>query len=331
MEATGQQSTKASIWELQRALTRHRKTRATHCRSMPFSSLLLLATTRIASTDEPLEYIYSCLLPRAAALSLFASALLLSRATAVAAKKSARLSVLQRFGRKSLLITGCSFLFAASCMYRALNVADEGAFLCRGPKTLFNVPAAGRAVATVGELALVVQFASYLGDTGRRLGVRRLLSPSYTLAPAVIGECCSWLGVLTGTSRFFCAEYLFWVLIACMWAWDAAELLHRSARRGDALVHAALVAASLGLVAFNLAHELPHFFTAVPLNAVDGAAPARPTPFSCTQDADSPIWHERLPFFVTYFFGASTLSTALAARYHLRGGSAATSRPASRA
>ena len=241
----------------------------------------------------------------------------------MAAEKSACLSEhrLQRFGRKSLLITGCSFVFAASCLYRALNVADEGAFLCRGPKTLFNVPAAGRAVATVGELALVVQLASYLGDTARRLGVRRLLSPSCTLAPAVVAECCSWLGVLTGVARFFCAEYLFWVWIACIWAWDAAELLHRSARRGDTVVHAALVAASLGLIAFNCAHELPHFFTAVPLNAIDGASPARPTPFSCTQDADSPIWHERLPFFVTYFVGASTLSTTLAARYHLRGGS----------
>merc|ERR1711924_130222 len=59
-----------------------------------------------------------------------------------------------------------------------------------------------------------------------------------------------------------------------MGAWDAAELLHRSARRGDTVVHAALVAASLGLIAFNCAHELPHFFMAVPLNAIDGASPA---------------------------------------------------------
>ena len=57
------------------------------------------------------------------------------------------------------------------------------------------------------------------------------------------------------------------------------------------------------------------------------AQPARPTaPFSCTQDVGSPIWHERLPsifrhlflqYFNSYFFGASTLSTTLAALYHL--------------
>ena len=130
-----------------------------------------------------------------------------------------------------------------------------------------------------------------------------------------------------GVSKFFCAEYLCWVLIAMMWAWDAAELLHKSSRRGDALVHAALVAASLALVAFNLAHELPHFFVATPQNAV-ASTPARPTPFACTQDEDSPIWTARLPFFVTYYLGASACSAILAARYHMRG---ATGGPRTRA
>ena len=276
------------------------------------SSLLLLAAARFAA-DDPLEWIYACLLPRAASLSLFAVALLLARALAKTAERSTCLRQvrhLQRFGRKSLLVTGGSFLFAASCVYRAFNIADEGAFLCRGPETLFNMPAAGRAVATIGELALVVQLASYVEDAAHRLRMRPPLSSSCTLLPALVAESCSWLGVLSGASKFFCAEYLCWVFIASVWAWDSAELLHRSTRRGDTIMHAALVAVSLALAGFNLAHELPHFFVAAPLNAV-----ARPTPFSCTQDAASPIWHERLPFFVTYFICASACSTILAARH----------------
>lgn len=234
----------------------------------------------------------------------------------------ARASPLQKFGRKALLITSTSFLFAASCLYRALNIADEGAFLCRGPKSVFNAPAAGRAVATVGELALVLQLHAYLKDTAKRLNVQRAISAARwrTLAPAIVAEMSSWLGVITGVSRFFCAEYLCWVAIAIMWAWDAAELLHKSARRGDGTIHAAILLASLSLASFNLVHELPHFFVATPLNT-DGhsTTPARPTPFSCTQDVDSPIWLSRLPFFFTYFIVASAASTALAARYHLRG------------
>lgn len=287
---------------------------------MGAATLLLIATTRIVATDEPLEWIYSCLLPRAAALSLFVVALLFARAMASTAEttKVIKARKLPSFGRKALLITGCSFLFAASCLYRALNIADEGAFLCRGPRSVFNAPAAGRAVATIGELALVIQIGSYLEDTARRLGLRRACA-CHSLPPAIIAECCSWMGVLMGMSTFFCAEYLCWVVIAAMWAWDAAELLHMSSRRGDALIHATLVGASLALVIFNLVHELPHFFVAQPLNNV-ASEPARPTPFTCTQDADSPIWFDRLPFFVVYYLGASACSAMLAARYHLRGG-----------
>lgn len=281
------------------------------------SSLLLFVTARIVATENPLDVIYACLIPRAACLSLLAVAVLLARTlVSTAARRHAKL---QRFGRKSLLITSSSFLFVFSCLYRALNIADEGAFLCRGPASIYNMPAAGRAVATVGELALVVQISGYLADTARRLQVRRSLSIPYTLAPAIVAECCSWLGVVTGVSRFFCVEYLCWVGIAALWAWDAAELLHKSRSRVDALVHAVLVAASVGLVAFNFIHELPHFFTATPLNSHD-ETPARPTPFSCTQDAESPIWLSRLPFFVTYFVGASACSTMLAVHYHFGSG-----------
>ena len=61
---------------------------------------------------------------------------------------------------------------SGSCFYRAINVADEGAALCRSPGSVFNMPAAGRAVATVGEIALVVQISEYISDTARRLACR---------------------------------------------------------------------------------------------------------------------------------------------------------------
>merc|ERR1719456_237398 len=300
-----------------------------------FTSLLLVLTSHFLHADDPLEHIYTCLLPRAAALSTFIAALLSMRALIKTIEEMSSLGIglvnaspaggsrprLAKFGRQGTLICASSFLFAASCVYRALNVADEGAYLCRGPKSIFNAPAAGRAVATIGELALVMQIKHYLEDTARRLGAARR-SPSRSgrgcVWLALAAECCSWAGVLTGISRCFCVEYLCWVGIAILWAWDAAELLHKSSTRGDAIVHAALVCASLGLVGFNLAHELPHFFSATPMNAVE-ATPARATPFSCTHDADSPIWLSRLPFFVTYFAGASACSAILAARYLARG------------
>jgi hypothetical protein len=57
--------------------------------------------------------------------------------------------------------------------HRAINIADEGAATCRGKPTPFNAPAAGRSVATVGEIALVVQFSIFIDETALRLGCTR--------------------------------------------------------------------------------------------------------------------------------------------------------------
>ena len=168
-----------------------------------------------------------------------------------------------RFGRKGLLVSSSSVLFVASCLYRALNVADEGAALCRGRPSIFNMPAAGRAVATVGEIALVVQVSVYISDTALRLGIASDLWSKrrrFTLLPVVLAECFSWTGLITGSSKFFCCEYVMWCCIAATWMWDSAELLHRSNRRGDGTVHSCLLLGSLALFAFNACFEIPHFF-----------------------------------------------------------------------
>ena len=42
------------------------------------------------------------------------------------------------FGRKGLLVTVSAMLFATSTFYRSLNIASEGAALCRSKPTVFN-------------------------------------------------------------------------------------------------------------------------------------------------------------------------------------------------
>lgn len=233
---------------------------------------------------------------------------------------------LPKYGRKGLLVTACGVLFCTSCAYRSHNVADEGAFLCRGPATPFNAPWAGRLVATIGELSLAVQMSTYLQDTAQRLSVPSKLfaARSRTLPLAVVAELLSWTGVLVATPTFFCLEYICWMVIGAMWAYDAAELLHRSRAWGDSAVHALIVVVSLGLLGFNAMHELPHFFafdasaTSVAA-AADSCAASRGNAWRCEQDKDSPLWLSRLPFFASYFVGCSWFSTSLSARYYLHG------------
>ncbi len=241
---------------------------------------------------------------------------------------------LPKFGRKGLIISACSALFAASCVYRAIFVADEGASLCRSAASRFNAPASGRLIATIGELALVAQLRAYLVDTAARLGVREESTFSRrkrnTMLPAVAAETLSWCGVLSGVPQFYCAEYLLWCVIGAEWAWDAAELLHKSNRRGDGTMHASILIGSISLLAFNVLHELPHFFYHHPIQhevspvAETFEAPPSPppkSPWTCVHDHDSTIWTTRLPFFVCYFFVCSWCSVGIAARYfYTRGG-----------
>lgn len=230
-----------------------------------------------------------------------------------------------KFGRKGLAVCTSSLLFIASCCYRAINVADEGASMCRGPATPFNAPVAGRAVATVGEIALVVQIATYLDDTSRRLGIgdaSRLRFSSrkrFTLLPVCIAECFSWMGVLTGMSRFYCCEYSVWMLISLSWVWDAAECFHMSVRLSDTVTHAGLLVGGLCLFAFNAFLEIPHFFRYHPSESMGSADVERLSIFECYQDRDSPLWLKRLPFFFCYFFGCSWASVTLSYRYLRRG------------
>merc|ERR1711990_971853 len=99
------------------------------------------------------------------------------------------------------------------------------------------------------------------GQTSERLGVRGWIwanHPHFAYVPVVLAECLSWSGVLLGNARFFCCEYLVWCIIAAMWVWDGAELLHKSKRWGDQGVHAILLLAGLGLFLFNVCLEIPH-------------------------------------------------------------------------
>lgn len=237
--------------------------------------------------------------------------------------------------RSTSLVAGTSVLFAFSCAYRALNIADEGAAACRSLPSLFNAPASGRTVATVGEISLVYQLSVYMHETANRLGVTSSLSsslirrlttiPFTTIAPVLLAECMSWSGVLSGVSKFYCVEYVLWMVVALSWAWDGAALLgHTPQRFGDRLVHAGIMLAGLALFAFNALFEIPHFFSYQRDPTVANQQVLPTGIWECYQQHDSPLWWKRLPFFFCYFIGCAWASVALtyrfvfAATYHRR-------------
>jgi len=221
----------------------------------------------------------------------------------------------QKFGRKALIMTASSILIIASCIYRSFFIASEGAAACRGISTIFNAPVSGRSIATVGELAFVVQVTSYIEASGERLKVKNSTFATnkwlmYT--PAILAEAFSWTGVLVGNAQFFCLEYFCWVCIAFCWAWDGGELLHLSVRWGDNICHAMLICGALGLLIFNIGFEIPHFIQNWERSSTSTQIPSM---WECASMPDSPLWLKRLPFFFCYFFGCSWSSTAILYRF----------------
>lgn len=286
------------------------------------AGFLFLRTWRSGGQFGSEQLLFELVIPAFAFAAAMVGILILVRVCARTAEEKFPSQTRQKFGRKGLVVSGSSLLFIASCCYRAVNVADEGASMCRGRSTFFNAPVAGRAVATVGEIALVVQISTFLDDTSRRLGISSDLWSrrwQYTLAPVICAEILSWTGVLSGVSRFYCAEYVMWMCISLSWAWDAAECLNKSQRWSDSLTHAAVLLGGLSLFAFNALLEIPHFFRYHPTDSVDGDTAELLSIFECYQDRESPLWIKRLPFFFSYFFGCSWASAALSYRYLRRG------------
>jgi hypothetical protein len=230
----------------------------------------------------------------------------------------------KKFGRKCLIVSTASILFVFSCFYRSINIADEGAFTCYGKPTAFNAPAAGRFVATIGEVALVVQTAYYINVVAKRLGVKdttwRKVCAKFTtirfstIIPVLLAEICSWSGVISTNPKFFCMEYILWMVIALTWVWDGANLLHYSTTLKDGFANCGLLCAGLCLFCFNLFVEIPHFFAydrSADEGSGHGGPPTHVSIFECSQDKDSPLWLKRLPFFVCYFIGCAWASVAL--------------------
>ncbi len=260
---------------------------------------------------EQLSYLMDYIIPYGALIALIVSTLLSVRYFVSRLERNCLPENKYKFGRKALIMTCSSFLIITSCVYRGFFIASEGAAACRGPSSIFNAPISGRAIATIGELAFVVQVTSYIETSALRLNVKGGVYANNKFimyVPAVLAECFSWTGVLLGNARFFCLEYMMWVGIAFCWAWDGGELLHLSIKWGDNICHASLIVAALALLFFNLGFEIPHFIKNWERSSTSSDIPSM---WECVSVPNSPLWLKRLPFFFCYFFGCSWSSCAI--------------------
>ena len=279
--------------------------------------------TSVQLVTTLLDILFDFLIPFLSGLSFLVAVVLTFRAITRTACTNNSTTTTTRPGRKAILIASSSLVFSLSTFYRALNIASEGAAVCREKPSAFNAPITGRTIATFGEIALVVQASLFIEEASIRLNTSRgpwaYVFSTYTsldfstVLPVLFAEVFSWSGVLRiageQSSLFFCAEYIMWMFIAFTWAYDSAELLHKSTLFMDSVSFCVLMLTGVILFLFNAVLELPHFFSGAERD------PNQPGIFECIQKHDSPLWKKRLPFFVMYFIGASWIAVGGSFRF----------------
>ena len=197
------------------------------------------------------------------------------------------------------LISGCSLLFALSCA-QSPSSSPTRARRCRRALRLQRA-GSGR-VATSREIALGVHLRLYRRH-GKRLGVtarsgRRAIGSRLPVCAArvLLGAACSPAIALLLRERLW-----------CLWRSRGAGMrpscapLEAARRRRDTPVCCSARSASSSC----LVHEIPP--SSSPRSP--GTAPSSALGvWECVEDAGSPLWLKRLPFFFIYFFGCSWLS-----------------------
>ena len=207
-----------------------------------------------------------------------------------------------------------SAIYVAGCAFRSVLPMIDVPRFC-----LYDTPVSrivvGRSVATVAELAFVVQWALLMHEAG---AVRAALAVVAMIATA---EILSWLAVLTRNDLFHAAEHALWTLAAALavaflgtrWSYEGAL--------GRQVILAAFTCASAYIV-FMVAYVVPMYLRRwepggayLPLGEGLGQVLAR-----CTVERDWAQWRQDAAWLTPYFTLCVWISIALAYVPSLRNG-----------
>jgi hypothetical protein len=198
-----------------------------------------------------------------------------------------------------------SAVYVAGCAFRsALPMIDVPRYCLLD--TAISRIFVGRSVATVAELAFVVQWALLMYEAG---AVRAALALVAMIAAA---EILSWLAVLTRNDLFHAAENALWTVAAALAAAFLASRWSYEHALGRQVILVAIVCAAI-YVAFMVAYVVPMYLRrwapgSAYLSLGEGL---RQVLERCTIDHDWAHWRQDAAWLTPYFTAAVWLSIAL--------------------
>jgi hypothetical protein len=206
-----------------------------------------------------------------------------------------------------------SAVYVAGCAFRSLMPMLDEPRICLHDTPLSRI-VVGRSVATIAEIAFVVQWALLLREAAgasRHPIVRRV---AYLLLPLVVlAETFSWLAVLTRSNLLHAFENSVWTLGGAL-VLAAFVALHKDARgrRKRALVAATV--AVCAYLAFMVTVDVPMYLQrwyADDGSTVSLAVGLRQIVEQCTSAFAFELWRDDIAWLTLYFSAAVWLSIAL--------------------
>jgi hypothetical protein len=217
-----------------------------------------------------------------------------------------------------MLLLSAAYVFG--CAFRSFLPRADVQRICLFDTWLSSV-VVGRTVATVAEIAFVVQWSLLLHRLGSMAGADTAVNAAWVIVPLiVIAEVFSWHAVLTRNYLLNAIENSLWAVAFFIIGIGLCRLLPEfdGALR---LIFAVAIAGIAGFLAFLMTVDVPMYLKRWRTGAADGDKPLSPlaglrdvsTRWVVTHDLAA--WKDEIPWMSLYFSGAVWSSLALCVVY----------------
>jgi hypothetical protein len=199
-----------------------------------------------------------------------------------------------------------SAVYVAGCAFRSVLPMIDVPRYCLHATPISRI-FIGRTVATVAELAFVVQWALLMHEAGA------VLAAATVVAIIAVAEILSWLAVLTRNDFFHAAENALWTVAAALAAAFLASRWSYEGALGRTVILAAIACAAV-YVGFMAAYVVPMYLRRWEpggsyLSPGEGL---RQVLEHCTVERDWAKWRQDAAWLTPYFTLAVWMSIALA-------------------
>lgn len=235
-----------------------------------------------------------------------------------ASKLSKRKDILDPYAYKwRHTLLWLSGVYVIGCAFRSFLPRIDLERVCLA-ETWMSSMLVGRTVATIAEIAIIVQCSILLREAGKEAGDQFSARVARLIVPIVlVAECSSWYAVITTNYLASVIEESLWTISGILLAYSFISLWTR-VRRVQRYFLLAMLLSCLGYIMFMVMIDVPMYWhryrqdTAMGINYLSLTQGIVDAAKTCTVSFDWPIWRQETVWMTLYFTVAVWASILLA-------------------